>query len=432
MKKYISHITRKAWILAFSTTARNTYMVFAGNIISAFFAFLFTVVLVRGLSFADFGYFSALLSFLLLVSDLTDIGIGSSLSAFIPKLEADRQKLLVFLKTSFFLQAGVAGTVSILIFFLSSFLSIIFFHTRDLTYLVQITSLGIFCTILANFLQYVLSARQMFFKVSILSSFGGASRFALLLLVLGFSTLNVDNALWAHTVMVILLLILAIKFVGVKFLKARFSISDLKNLISFTSFLGVARGLTALASRLDVLMLIALTNPTEAGIYSTASRVVSIYPLLSGSFSTVIAPKLTATTDRKRLKDFMIKVTIGTGGIVTTILVLILFAHPFITVLFGQKAESAVSVFQLLLLAMIFFVASIPVVSLAIYYLRKPHILSVNSIIQLFVVIIGNLFFIPRFGRMGTAYSLIIAYGITLFFTAYLVFIYLRKKHESE
>jgi len=70
-----------------SKTARNTFLVFTGNGVSAFLSFLFTVTLVRQLSISDFGYFSALLSLLLLVTDVSDIGIGSSLSAFLPPME---------------------------------------------------------------------------------------------------------------------------------------------------------------------------------------------------------------------------------------------------------------------------------------------------------------------------------------------------------
>lgn len=421
---------RKGFLrLALSKTARNTYMVFLGNILSAFFAFLFTVILGRSLSLSDFGYFSALLSYLLLVSDLSDIGIGSSLSAFIPHLEHDKKKLGTFLKTSFFLQGSVAISVTIILTLLAPFLSQLLFHTQKFTRLIYITNLGILSTILLNYFQYALSARQSFLKVSFLSSFGGFLRLFLLLVILGVFALTVESAVWTQTLMPIVLVGMGFIFIGFHFLWSDFSLKDLRSLLSFAKHLGVARGLTALASRLDVLMLIALTTATDAGIYSIASRVISIYPLLSGSFSTVIAPKLSAMTDKRHLKDFMVKVIIGTVGIIATIGILILIADPFITILFGQKAQPSVGVFRLLLVSMIFFVASIPPVSLAIYYLRKPHILSINSVIQLVIVFFGNMIFIPLYGRNGASYSLILAFGITLFFTSYLVYKDLQKKH---
>ena len=74
--------------LLVSETARNTYAVFIGNAVSAVLAFIFTVTLVRRLTLSDFGYFSALLSFMLLLTELSDIGIGQSLSSFLPRKEA--------------------------------------------------------------------------------------------------------------------------------------------------------------------------------------------------------------------------------------------------------------------------------------------------------------------------------------------------------
>lgn len=432
MRQHITFISKSFIKLVLSRTARNTYLVFIGNILSAFFAFVFTVILVRKLEFAEVGYFSALLSFLLLISDLTDIGIGSTLSTFVPNLQKDKKQLYSFIKTSFILQTVLALFVTTVILIFSAVLSSILFHTITFAYLIRITALGIFCSILVNYFQFLLSSQQLFLKVSFLSALGGILRIILLGIILLAFTLNVDTAVWIQTLMVIILFLVSFYFVGTNFLSGKLSRVELKKILSFAYFLGIARGLTALASRLDVLMLIALTDATQAGIYSTASRVISIYPLLSGSFSTVIAPKLSSIKDKKGLKDFMIKVTLATIGIIATIVCLIIFAQPFLTLLFGPKAEPAVSVFQLLLVSMIFFVGSIPAVSLAIYYLRKPKILSINSVIQLFIVIGGNFFFIPRFGRIGAAYSVIIAFGITLFLTSYLVYRDLQKKHAKQ
>ena len=220
-------------------------------------------------------------------------------------------------------------------------------------------------------------------------------------------------------------LVLKTHFLGVKT-----NAGDLKKLFKFTIFIGIARGLTAIASRLDVLMLISLRNATEAGIYSTAAKVVSIYPLLSGSFSMVLAPKIAKIQDRRVLAAFLKKAILATALIIMSNIVMMIFAYPFIIVLFGQKAAPAVEVFRWLLLAMIFFVASIPPVTLAIYHLKKPYILSINSILQLLIVFFGNLYFIPRFGMVGPAFSLILAYALTLFLTTVMVISQYSNRNE--
>lgn len=423
------NILRQLINLALSQTARNTYFVFWGNSLAMFFGFIFTVVLARLLSLSDFGYFSALLSLLFLTSDIADIGIGNSLSRFLPTMEKQKRRLLSFLKTAFFLQILVATVVAGFIFSLSIYISNVFFHNLSLSTLVRATSVGILGSVIGNFFLYTLLARQKFITASFFTALGGFLRLVILFLLIGFSSLNLKTIVWGQAAGFIIIAIAGIILVKPKFLTVKFMAGDFVRLVSFSTYLGIARGLTAVVSKLDVLMLIALTNSTEAGIYSLASRVISIYPLLSGSFTNVIAPKITLIKVIKDLEKFLLKVIFGTLGLIFSIFLLIIFASPFMVVLFGpEKGLPAVVVFRLLLVSMIFFVGSIPAVSLATYYLKKPHILTINSILQLLIVIGGNFYFIPRFGRLGPAISLIAAYGITLFLTSSLSFYYLKKR----
>lgn len=413
-----------------SKTAVNTYFVIGGNFLSAVLAFVFTYIATKALTKADFGYFSAMLSLSLLVSDLSDFGIGSSLSAFLPALESQKDKLLQFLKSSFIVQSLIIIAMGVLLFFISGILAQTILHDIGKIEFIYITIIFAIINIFSNYFQYALSARQKFYSVAFLSSYSSAIRVFLLGILIVFSLTSVSGVLWLHVVTFFLTGMTAIYLLKGDFIFYRQSFSDAKKLIGFSYHLGIARGLTALASRLDVLMLMALLSPAvgplETADYAVASKVVSIYPLFAGSFSTVIAPKLSVITDRKELKSFMMKISFGTLGLIGTIVVMILLADPFMNLLF---TKAAVEPFQLLLISMIFFVASIPVVSLVIYYLKKPKILSVNSVLQVVIVIAGNYILIPQYGKLGPAISLILSYGITLFTTAFYAFIELKRKH---
>lgn len=426
--KRIKNLFHHSKTLALSKTAIFTYVVFTGNLSSAVLAFLFTVILARKLSIADFGYFSALSSLLLLVSDLSDIGIGSTLSTFLPRMEKTKEILLSFLKAAFLVQVAIAVVISMLIYLLSNIVGELLFHKQTLDQLIKINSWAILFTILANFFVYALSARQKFITVSFLSAFGSAVRLVFLIIVMVFFHLNLSSSIWIQTITQFVLFVVCFYSIGHQFLRSEKSRLHIPTLLSFSYLLGIARGFTAIASRLDVLMIIALIGPTEAGIYAYASRVIAIYPLLAGSFSTVIAPKF-ASIEKGHVNKFIFKVMIATAGIILSNIIMIILAYPFMSILFGAKGLMAASVFQLLLLAMIFFVASVPSVSLAIYYLKKPYILTVNSVLQVITVLLGNFIFIPKFGRFGAAYSLIAAYGISLLLTSFLSFYHLQKKH---
>src|SRR3989338_8497236 len=136
--------------LLVSETARNTYAVFIGNAVSAVL---------------DFGYFSALLSFMLLLTELSDIGIGQSLSSFLPRLEKTVSALHSFLKASFVIQLAILSVVSFTIIIFSLTVSRLLFHTDKFAGLVILTAIGIYATVLSNFVNNSLSARKKFFKV---------------------------------------------------------------------------------------------------------------------------------------------------------------------------------------------------------------------------------------------------------------------------
>jgi len=417
--------------LLISETARNTYAVFLGNILSAFFSFLFTVILVRLLTLADFGYFSALLSLMLLAGELSDIGIGQSLSSFLPPLQQTRLKLNNFLKAALMTQIVISLVVSLLIISMSKQLSLLLFHSTDFAFFVVLTAVSIFCYVIANFVNYSLSARKKFLPVAFLTAFGSLVRMIFLLFVIILTKVNLNNAVYAQTLSLIFLLTVSLLMINFNFTGSKSRFSDMKKLMRFAYLLGFARMFTTIAYRLDVLMLVSLKNATEAGIYSTASRVISIYPLLSASFLTVIAPKIAVISDKRELQKYLLKIIFAVCGLIGTILFMILIAQPFMLLLFGEKGLPAVSVFKLLLISMIFFVASIPAVSLAIYYLKAPYILTVNSIIQLIIVIVGNFLFIPTFGRHGPAISLILAFGITLIITSLMTVIRFHDKTKN-
>ncbi|OGG06469.1 hypothetical protein A3D05_04790 [Candidatus Gottesmanbacteria bacterium RIFCSPHIGHO2_02_FULL_40_24] len=412
--------------LLVSETARNTYAVFIGNAVSAVLAFIFTVTLVRRLTLSDFGYFSALLSFMLLLTELSDIGIGQSLSSFLPRLEKTVSALHSFLKASFVIQLAISSVVSFTIIIFSLTVSRLLFHTDKFAGLVILTAIGIYATVLSNFVNNSLSARKKFLKVAFLTVFGAFLRLALLIVIILFSVVTLNNSVLVQSLSLVILMLAALSVHKFSFLKSPLIKGDIRNLIFFAGFLGLARSFTAIAFRLDVLMLVALKDATEAGIYSTASRVISIYPLLAGSFMMVIAPKIAVLKGNRELIDFSKRVLFATILLVASSIFMIIIARPFMLTLFGDKVIPAVTVFRLLLIAMIFFVASIPPVSIAVYYLRKPYILTVNSVLQLIIVVIGNLILIPVLGRHGPAVSLIIAYGISLLLTTVMTVYHFR------
>lgn len=416
--------------LILSNTAKNTYMILFGNSLAMVLAFFYTVLLVRNLTISDFGYYSALFSLLLLVSDIADLGIGTSLPRFLAPLKNNPSKMLGFLKSAFIAQVSLVSIIVISILIASPYISNILFHNFDKTLYIKIISLGVTGSVLGNFFIYALSAREKFKLASLATLMIAVTRLTFLLPLIYFASVSLFTVVWAQIISFIISAIIAFFLINPEFIFEKRNKGDIKRLFRFASFLGIARSLTTVSGRLDVLMLMAFTNSIETGIYSTAGRVVSLYPLFTTSFLSVIGPRVSTLNDYSSIKRYLLKIIFGTLGLIASIIIFIMIAKPFMLILFGDKSIGAVPVLRLLLISMIFFTGSIPAVALAIYYLKKPFILTVNSVLQLITVIVGNLIFIPEFGRIGPAFSLIAAYGLSFTVTTLMSLYYFRKSKK--
>lgn len=104
------------------------------------------------------------------------------------------------------------------------------------------------------------------------------------------------------------------------------------------------------------------------------------------------------------------------------ILAWIVFARPFILILFGAKYLPSVGVLQALLLAVIPFVLTIPSVTAIIYAIKKPKFVGSFAIFQVSLVFISNYFLIPKFGVFGPTITLGIINTILAVYSLVIVF----------
>lgn len=74
--------------MVFSSTAKDTYILFFSNIATAFFGFVFTWFVARSLSVSDFGVFSAVNNLALMAAPLIDLGVSSALINFVAFFQA--------------------------------------------------------------------------------------------------------------------------------------------------------------------------------------------------------------------------------------------------------------------------------------------------------------------------------------------------------
>lgn len=419
------------WALGSSKTARSLYWVFTGNGILIVLTFFTTILVANSVTKAENGIFLALLTLANLFSDLGEAGLGSSLSSFIPGLllepnQANQQETQKYLATAFKLELIIGlvlgGVLALLAVPLSHWL---FASTEPVN--VILTALITFVLVLFGFSNFALSAFKKFREVSLINIFYSLVRLALLVLLMFIFKVSLFWVLVVYLVSFTLGWFYSLLFLKSRFLFAKASKVHAKKLLKFSSFLAIQKIFISVSSRLDLLMLVPLSSAVEAGIYGIAQRFSLVYPLVIGSLGQVLAPQFAEFANGKHALKFFKKTSVVVGILLLSELAFLIFAQPMITILVPKYIE-AIPVFQVLLLSMTGFIVATPFVSFLIYTLKKPQVTTFASLIQLVVIFIANLYFIPKFGRFAPAIGIGIGNTVSCFIAIGASVYYLRRE----
>lgn len=395
-------IYNKAFGLARTKTAQDTYILFGGNILNAALGLIFTVLVARSLTDVDFGVFSAVSNLVMIVIALTDLGTTSGLVKFVAELESKNKfaEAEKYIKAAFNFKLAVFLLLSLILIVFSQPIAENLLATSDhrASHWVIAISIGMF---FSSFIPFVLYAKKRFLRSAAIDVSYGLGRVVFVLpLMLGGLTLYESYAAYAAAG-IISLVVIAFVY-GFSFLKRSVDRGTYKDLILFSGWLGVNKMISSLASKVDVQLLALLASASAIGYYTIANRLAFFISFLAASFSSVLAPRLAAFNDPKQEIQFIKKATLALIPVSFGIIVWIIFARPFV-IIFGEQHLPAVNVFRVLALSMIPFVFTVPSVTAIIYAIKKPKYIGRFSILQLILVVSLNVLLIPRMGVFAPA-----------------------------
>lgn len=398
MRKYIG----RAFGLVRSGTARDTYILFSGNLFAAFLGFVFTVIVARALSVEDFGILSAATNLIVIVSSLTDLGISSGLISF-AAAEFSRKniaKAYEYAKAAFLIK--VLATLPLVLFLIlfASFVARNWLATSDRTVSYWVAAIS-FLAVIWGFLPSILHAKKKFLQSVLIDVSLSLPKAVIPYFLLIAGVLTINSTLAAFTISVAVAGFVGFAFTGVGFLRAKPKKEIYLKLVKFSSWLGVNRIISSISGRLDIQMLAAIAGAAATGIYSIPAKLSSFIVVLSSSLSSVLAPRFAAFENREKERSYLIKATLAVLATSVGIVFWIIIAKPFIVLLFGVKYIESVPVFQALSAAMIPYLLAVPPVTAIIYALKKTVFIGLFSFFQLAAIFALNYIFIPIYGPIG-------------------------------
>jgi len=385
----ISEIVR----LSKSKIAKDSAIVFTGNILGAGLGFIATILITRTLGPAQFGLFSVALAVMGIASQFSDFGISTGLVRFASLyLKNDNQKANLIFKVSLKLKLIVAILVFLIGFFASESLAVHVFGKPGLIFPLKLAFIGAF------------GASQSFKKFALFNLINPLGKFALIGLLFLTYKLNLFSALTTVIILPFIAFPIGSLIIPRDFLRAKGDENEaFHNLFHFSKWILVSVFCVMIFIRLDVLMLGYFKAAEEVGYYSAAYNLSITFLLITGAFTTVLLPEISKLLTKEGIKHYL-KRYISIAGVIAIFLFFPLFflASPVISTIYGVDYILSIVLFKILLVNQLIILTFNPI-GLFLYSINKPQIAAFANITQLSLNFVGNYMLIPIYGAIGAA-----------------------------
>lgn len=388
-------------------TWRQSAITVVSTFLSSGLGAVYYLVLARQLGPAQYGLFSIVIATLGVILPFADLGLGQSLVRFISANATDRKYfpfVNLALKTKL-----VSGAITLVIFlFFSSFIARFIFHQPTLAGLLPWVGLAVSGQILFFLILAIFQGTQRFelwggFQVGV-----NLIRLLLVSPLLFWAKFSAGQALGVFTASYFLGFGLSLLFTDRKFLKSTPSGSQVKLFWDFNKWTAAVGILTAIASRVDILLTARFLSLTQVGVYSLATIMVAFLPQLAAAIGAVTTAKFAGFTDSKSARKYLSKAILFVGGISLLVALAMIPAAGIVIWMAGKSNYApAFGPFVILLLGLVIFLSTNPIRDSLLYYHTQPQFFFWLNLGQAITVFLLGWNLIPLWGIMGAALSFV-------------------------
>jgi len=378
--------------------------------ISSLLYIIIRVILAKKLTVVDIGVYTILYLVYQFGSQFGSLGFPSTVIKYSAETKNDDSKRDI--PSLGFIQSIINSIgITLIIFFTSPFLSMIFFKSSQYTLLFKITILtypflAAFRSVLA-----ILNGKREMVKYFIVS----VSLYILILILTTLSIyvldLGLNGAIYSYCISSAFISVLSPIFI-IKWLSFKKIIIVFKKyikrlyLMSLVVFIG--NFMSFLNSQISQFILAYFLSKYEIGIYSAAVTIFQFIILIPSAFQMISMPYISNLKSQKnydKIKKAIYKFSLLSFIINTIIVVfLLIFGRQILIIIYTKEYVSAYSSLVLLLIGSIYYV---PLVSVGGTFLSigKPIIATFINLISIIIIFILNITIIPILGITGAALS---------------------------
>lgn len=414
-----------------STGASQTLINVIGNYSSAFMAALAIIYISRSLGPTIFGEFSAAFSLSIVVAKINDVGITIASQKFASQTSKNSEaKAFIYYgyKLKFFF--------SILIIALGLLVSPYLTKLFNFSHILIVPISVIFGVSVTYYDQLVITllAIHSFVRASLVNFTQATFKLVTSVIVLFFYPKQLIPLLMLFLFAPAFPLLFKSIFEPSWYKNIKKIEVSKKNRIKFLKLSKHSAILVLSSGIIDyigVLFVKNFLNSYEAGLLGGISRIALLFSLVGISLSQVLYNRVSKYKQKNDLDIFIKKAyALSLGAVVLYLLTL-----PFLSIVtelsIGSEYLVALKPLTILLASVFVHIISIPFMAL-FYSFDKDSYFSTSGILQLFLIIIGNLILIPQYGILGSALAQLLSRVVLLLFTVALAYNTYKEKFSNE
>lgn len=415
--------------LARSTGFKQSMLMLVGNTFSAGVSALSLIIISRTLGPEKFGEFSVGFAIALMLIRLNDLGLSYAIQKFAPVSSTHDQVNRIF---SFTLRTKLIANVAIVLIGLLVYQRLAEWINFPNTNIVLGAFLLYSATVFFEQLQAMLQSLHRFVQSVGVNLIQATTK------LVGISVMWLLG--WRDTGAMFTLYLLApitpvlvfqkflpswtkMKIMGENFASEQ---SLLKAMASHSAIAFISAGVI---ENIDVLFVQQSLSTYDAGLYGGAARIALLLSIAAYSLANVLNPRVSKYQQKSHLRQYLKKASLIAVAAVAGYLLYLPLSSLVLHLTIGPAYAAGLGVLNILMAASFLTIAVVPFVAL-FFSFDAPWYFSVSGLLQLIIIIGGNLIFIPLYGLEAAAWIRLLSRLVLFFFTVALAWYFYQKKDE--
>lgn len=427
MLKFIHHL--QAFFR--SQGIRQSLVVMFGNAAAQCFSAVALILISRLLGPSRFGEFSLGFALALILNRFSDLGLSFAVQKFIPKAQSKNEINRLVSYTTLVKGWVVVSQIALGLLSYQWLAELLQFQNSTIILCAFLFSPA---TVLYEHFQAVLQSLHRF-SLSVLMNTAQAVLKAAAAVAIWFGGVSSTTAILIIYLLAPLFPVLFIKrllpsWMSITPFSGNFS-SERSMTKALMSHAAVGYVTAGIIENIDILFVQRFLDTYEAGLLGGVSRVALLFSLLAYSLGTVLNPRVAAYTSIHQLNSFMKKSLLLLVACVVGFIIYLMLANWILILTVGQSYLSGINVMNTLVASSFLTIAVMPFIAL-FFSLDAPWYFSISGVLQLIIIVTGNVVFLPIYGLEATAWTKLVSRAVLFLFTVGVsMYLYHQKRRSS-